>query len=127
MTVAEIETGSPVWDPAAAYRAHIVETSEREKSVEIQRSLARMAHTSMVDTVVRIPDQAGEKRRVNVVEYVAWLDERANAARIEIERFGGQAAVDAVYARIGSAISYAGEVEPQVQPNPEPSYPNYPA
>jgi hypothetical protein len=127
MSVTEMKTGSPVWDPTAAYRAHIIEHNERQRSVEIQSSLARMAHTTMVDTVVQIPDESGTKRQVSISEYVTWLDKKAEAAHADIELFGGQAAVEAVYARIGSAIPYAGEVEPRSQPNPESDYPNYPA
>ena len=127
MSITEIETGSAVWDPEAAYRAHIIEQAERERSAEIQRSLARMAHTNMIDAVVQIPDQAGSKRQVSISEYIVWLDGNADAAHADIERFGGQAAVDAVYARMGAAISYTGEVEPRPQPNPEPDYPNFPA
>jgi hypothetical protein len=126
MSVTEIETRPRLWDPTVAYKAHITERAERQRSAEIQHSLARMAHTTMVDTVVQIPDESGKKKQVSISEYVVWLDGKADAAHAEIEHFGGQAAV-AAYTRIEAAIPYAGEVAPRPQPNPESDYPNYPA
>lgn len=94
----EVEKDTVAWDPQAAHASNERELRERRRSEELQETLRRTAGTELgarlaSKTVTFVLRPGEQPQTLTVPEYADWMEEQAEAAALEVQRYGGAEAV----------------------------------
>ena|SRR5665213_168771 len=120
MKAKTVEQGS--WDPRAAYMMSLRAARDRQQSTELAESLRSFPDSSVNERSVTIPGNTDGPLVLRLPQYVGWLEQQADLAQAEIERFGGQHAVQGFQAasRVIELQENGMPADPDLWPSREP-------